>query len=187
MPWEVKAKAAFAQTETEGVLSTRSLVAGMRADRFLSPRTSLFTEYDYLRDLFAGIEQRHTVAGGIAYRLVDHAPHQLTIDAGLGYEHEARVDEESENRAIFTPGLTYRWKLSETSESVEELRYLQAFEDLDDWKLDQAVAITAAINTQFSLKLANTVRYVNLPPLGFESTDTITSVALVWTVKRPGP
>src|SRR4029450_320323 len=35
MPWVVKAKAAFTQTETEDMLSARSTVAGFRADRFV--------------------------------------------------------------------------------------------------------------------------------------------------------
>jgi hypothetical protein len=34
---------------------------------------------------------------------------------------------------------------------------------------------------------AQIVRYSNEPPIGFETTDTITSVALVWAIKRPGP
>jgi putative salt-induced outer membrane protein YdiY len=47
--------------------------------------------------------------------------------------------------------------------------------------------LTAAIASAFSLKVSNIVRYANEPVPGFESTDTITSVALVWTIKRPGP
>jgi putative salt-induced outer membrane protein YdiY len=54
------------------------------ADRFLTTRTSLFGQYDFLRDLFAGIEQRSTVAGGLAYRLIQGPPHRLTIDGALG-------------------------------------------------------------------------------------------------------
>jgi putative salt-induced outer membrane protein YdiY len=187
MPWVMKSKLAFAQTETDEVLSARSVVALLRADRFVTTRTSLYGQYDFLRDLFAGVEQRHIVAGGLAYRLVDHAPHRLTIDGAVGLEHEANVLEASTDVPIATAGAAYRWDISKTSDIAEELRYVQALDQGDDWKLDQSIAVTAAIASAFSLKVSNVIRYVNEPPLGFETTDTITSVALVWTIKRPGP
>jgi putative salt-induced outer membrane protein len=187
MPWVFAAKAVFAQTESDGELSARSTVAGTRADRFLSPRLSLFGQYDFLRDLFAGVEQRNTVTGGAAYRLVQHPPHRLTVDGALGFEHESRVVEDSESAAVATGGVAYDWDLSATSRIAEQFRYIQDLETADDWKLDQSITLTVAITSVFSLKVANIVRYANEPVPGFESTDTITSVALVWTVKRPGP
>jgi putative salt-induced outer membrane protein YdiY len=187
MPWVLKAKGLFAQTETDGVLSTRSTVAGTRADRFVTARTSFFGQYDFLRDLFAGVQQRQTVTGGLAYRLILGPPHRLTIDGGLGFEHESRVAEESENLAIATGGAAYHWDISETSRLAEELRYFQGLESLENWKLDQSISLIVTITSVFSLKIANIVRYANEPVVGFESTDTITSVALVWSIKRPGP
>jgi putative salt-induced outer membrane protein len=187
MPWVLRGKAAFAQTKTDGDLSARATLGLFRSDWFITPRTSLYDQYDFLRDLFAGVEQRHTITGGIAYRIVDRPPHRLTIDGGLGYEHEDRLNEESENLAIGTAGLAYRWEISATSQLTEDLRYTQAFESIDNWKLDHIVTLTAAITSVISLKLSNNVRYANAPVPGFESTDTITSVALVWTMKRPGP
>jgi putative salt-induced outer membrane protein YdiY len=97
------------------------------------------------------------------------------------------VDEESENVAIATAGVAYEWEITGTSRLAEDLRYVLGLNSLENWKLDQSIALTAAINSAFSLKVANIVRYANEPVLGFESTDTITSVALVWTIKRPGP
>jgi putative salt-induced outer membrane protein len=187
MPWVLKVKTTFAQTESDDVLDARSLVSLFRADRFVTTRTSFYSQYDYLRDLFAGIEQRHTVAGGLAYRLIDRPPHRLTVDGGLGYEHEAQVAAESQDSAIGTSGLAYRWQISKTSDISEEVRYVQAFDDGKDWKFDHSLAITAAISSAFSLKLSNIIRYVNEPPIAIETTDTITSVALVWSIKRPGP
>jgi putative salt-induced outer membrane protein len=187
MPWKLGAKAAFTQTETDGELSARSTLAAIRGDRFLSLRTSFFGQYDFLRDLFAGVEQRSTVAGGLAYRLVLGPPHHLTIDGGLCFQHESRVQAEAENGAIATGGAAYRWEISKTSLLAEELRYVQVLDSGDNWKLDQSIALTAAITSVFSLKFANVVRYAHEPVPGFESTDTVTSVALVWTIKRPGP
>lgn len=42
-----------------------------------------------------------------------------------------------------------------------------------------AVALTAKVSTIFSLKLSNTVRYLNLPVVEFKHTDAVTAIALV--------
>ena len=44
-----------------------------------------------------------------------------------------------------------------------------------------AVALTAKVSTIFSLKVSNTIRYLNLPVAGFKNTDAVTAVALVAT------
>ena len=48
-----------------------------------------------------------------------------------------------------------------------------------DWRYANAVALTAKVTTIFSLKVSNTIRYVNLPVVGFKNTDSITAIALV--------
>jgi putative salt-induced outer membrane protein YdiY len=40
-------------------------------------------------------------------------------------------------------------------------------------------SVTAKLTTVFSLKVSNVVRYVHEPVVGFETTDTLTSIALV--------
>ena len=69
--------------------------------------------------------------------------------------------------------------MSETAEITEDIRYEQSLEDGDQWRLDNTLALVAKINTIFSLKVSNVIRYANAPVEGFETTDTITSVALV--------
>ena len=54
-----------------------------------------------------------------------------------------------------------------------------SFAESSDWRTANIVALTAKLTTLLSLKVSNTVRYVNAPVAGFEKTDSITSVALV--------
>jgi putative salt-induced outer membrane protein YdiY len=46
------------------------------------------------------------------------------------------------------------------------------------------VSVTAKITEIFALKFSNIVRYSNLPPIGFKTTDTTTSIALVASFKK---
>ena len=186
-PWRYAGRLTFLQNEDDIGLSARSFLGLFRVDRKVTPRLSIFGQYDYLRDLFAGVEHRHTMAGGLSYAVIDGTPHRLTIDGGLGFEHEDRIAEESSSSAIALAGTTYRWDISKTSVLTDELRFILPFDDTSDWKLDHAVALTASLTSILSLRVSNTIRYAHEPVIGFETTDSITSIAFVVSYKRPGP
>lgn len=183
-PWTFTAKAAFAQNETEGELTSRSLAALLRGSRALNERLSAYGQYDFLRDEFAGVEQRHVIEGGISYLALDAAPHTLRFDGGLGYLYEEGPDEELRS-ATLSLAAAYRLAISATSELTYEPRYLLPLAETDAWKLDQRVALVVAVNTALALKLSHTLRYSAEPQVGFATTDTIMAVSLVARLQRP--
>src|SRR5687768_12476253 len=99
-PWTYSAKAIFAQTESDGVVDARSLAALFRAARALNERLSVYGQYDFLRDVFAGVEQRHVIEGGVSYLFLNAEPHRLQFDAGLGYLYERRPDEDFDSATL---------------------------------------------------------------------------------------
>jgi putative salt-induced outer membrane protein len=183
-PWTYSAKALFAQAEADGELSARSFAGLFRAARALNERLSVYGQYDFLRDVFAGVEQRHIVEGGVSYLAVDRAPHRLRLDAGLGYLHEEHPDADLDS-ATLSLGAAYRLEISPTSEFTYEPRYLLPFADTGDWKFNQDVALKVALNTFLALKVSHTLRYSAEPPEGFEKTDRILAVSIVAKMKRP--
>ena len=182
-PWTYTAKAIFAQAEDDDVLSARSFAGLFRASRALNERLSVYGQYDFLRDVFAGVEQRHVIEGGVSYLAVDRAPHRLRLDAGLGYLHEEHPEDELDS-ATLSLGAGYRLQISPTSELTYEPRYLLPFAETGDWKFDQDVALKVGLNSFLSLKVSHTLRYTAEPPEGFEKTDRILAVSIVAKVKR---
>ena len=182
--WTHNAKALFAQTESEGVVDARSMTGLFRSARQLTPRVSGYVQYDYLRDTFAGVDQRHIGEVGVSFKAVETARQLLRLDAGLGYLSE-RGPGESLDSATLSTGALYRIAMSETAEFKYEPRYLLTLSDTSAWKFDQVAALAVAINSMFSLKASHTVRYSGAPPEGFENTDTIMAVSLVAKIKRP--
>ena len=140
---------------------------------------SLFGSYDYLRDLFAGLEHKNVVSGGVSYKLVDTPRHTLVLDGGAGVSSEERVVGDDVTAAVLLGGVGYKIKVSATTDVTEDLGYAQSLDHGEDWRLDNTLALVTKINTIFSLKVSNVIRFVNEPVEGFETTDTITSVALV--------
>lgn len=183
-PWTLTAKAAFTQAETEGELTARSLTSLLRGSRALNERLSAYGQYDFLRDEFAGVEQRHVIEGGLSYLALDAAPHTLRFDGGLGYLYEEGADEELRS-ATLSLGAAYRLAISATSELTYAPRYLLPLAETERWKLDQEAALVVAVNTALALKLSHTLRYSAEPPEGFETTDTIMAVSLVAKLQRP--
>ena len=131
-PWIYSTKLLFAQTESDDQLSARSVAGGFRAARALNPRLSAFGQYDFLRDVFAGVDQRHVTEGGLAY-----------------------------------------------------LAFLQPLADAGASKFEHIAALNVSLNSILSLKLSHILRYSAEPPVGFDSTDSITAVSLVAKILRP--
>jgi putative salt-induced outer membrane protein len=183
-PWIYSTKLLFAQTEADDQLSARSVAAGFRAARALNPRLSAFGQYDFLRDIFAGVDQRHVTEGGLAYLTFDTPVHRLRVDAGIGYLTERRPTETFDS-ATFSVAAAYRLVISPNSEFTYDPRFLQPFADAGASKFDHIAGLTVALNTILSVKLSHILRYSAEPPVGFDTTDSITAVSLVAKVLRP--
>jgi putative salt-induced outer membrane protein len=182
--WTTSVKAAFVDAETDGIRSARSLTAELRESRQLSPRMELYGHGSYRRDLFAGIENRYTVDGGVAFLLLDEAPHSLKIDVGAGYVYEDRLTEPVSRFAAATAGADYQWTINDRSVLSDTFGFTANLQEGDDWRYSNLLSLTVELNRTFALKLSHTANYLNQPVAGFEKLDTITSFSLVTTFKR---
>jgi putative salt-induced outer membrane protein YdiY len=182
-PWTYSTKLIFAQTESDDELSARSVAGGFRAARALNPRLSVFGQYDYLRDVFAGIDQRHVTEGGLSFLTFETGLHRLRTDVGVGYLNEHRPDD-TLNAATLSLAAAYRLAVSANSEFTYDPRFLQPLADAGGSKFDHTAALSVALNTILSLKLSHILRYSAEPPIGFDTTDSITAVSLVAKVLR---
>lgn len=86
---------------------------------------------------------------------------------------------ENLSTATLGGGGLYKLKISDSSELSEDGHLLLSLSEGSDWRFVNIAALTARVTTVFSLKVSNTVRYVNKPVIGFKNTDAVTAVALV--------
>lgn len=177
--WVIDSKIAFVRTEADSVVNARSVTASSRLARDLSPKTSLFVQYDFLNSPFAGISQRHTVVAGASYKAVDDKRSTLRLDLGLGAARETPVGMLRTSTGTALVGGGYKGKISDTSEFTEEARIVESLSHGDDWRFDNTAAVTAKLTTRLSLKVSHVTHVVNLPTPGFKKTDTIASAAIV--------
>jgi len=176
--WETRVKVAYVRNESDDVVKAQSFAGAFRTQHVITSALSVFGQYGYQRDRFAGILDRHAVEGGLAYAFV--GTHQkLIVDAAGGYANEERVTRSDLSTATVSAGALYTWNISSTSQLTEDARFVDSLSESRDWRYLNAVSLTAKMTTLLSLKVSNTVRYLHFPVAGFKTTDTITAVALV--------
>ena len=178
-PWESRLKVSDVRNESEGQLKAQAFTLAARAQHPIVPRLSGYGQYGYQRDRFAGIVDRNTVEGGVAYSWIDQAPQKLVADVGLGYANEQRLVGSNLSTATLAAGGIYALKISDTSELNEDGHFVWSLSEGSDWRYANAAALAAKITKILSLKLSNTIRFVNAPVAGFKKTDVVSSVALV--------
>lgn len=179
-PWSAAAKAAVNRGSVSGEENLRNLAASLRGGRALNERTDFFLEVAYTEDIYAGIDSRLETQLGVAHVLVNAAPHSLSIEGGVGYAHEVRLPLRlAEDFAFDRARLTYKYTISKTAEVQNEASYFGNLKDASDWRFNNVAALTAALNSRFSLKLSHAVSHFNTPPDGKKKTDTVMAAALV--------
>lgn len=177
--WLITSKLAYVNNSSDGELRAESIALAFQGAKILTRKLSVFAKYGFLHDRFAGIESRNTVAAGEAYIFLETRKHKLTGDGALGYASEERTISPTIKSGTWDMGLLYDLKLSDTTEITDDARILFSLSDGSDWRSGNILAVSAKLTTIFSLKVSNTIRYVNQPVPGFQTTDSITAVALV--------
>ena len=190
--WTIRNRARMIRTETEArtetgtenELAADSLLYAFRADRTITTRASVYGDYGYFHDRPAGVDHRHGITGGLTVKVLESERQSLQAEGGGGYLNERRLTGDDVSSAVYSAGTTYKLKISATSDLTDEIRFLGTFDNGDDWRFAHGISLTVAINTVFSLKASNLLRYANFPPPGFEKTDSTTAIALVASFKR---
>jgi len=179
-PWSLGLKAALARGKADDVENLRKFNSALRGGRAFNDRTDLFVEVGYAEDIYAGIDSRYGGEAGVSHRLTITGKHLLSVEAGLGVTHEVRLPGKiASDFGTARGGFTYKYVISKTSDFQNQAGMTLNLSDSQDWRFTNAAALTAALNTRFSMKLSYNVAYLNTPPTGKKQTDTTAAAALV--------
>jgi putative salt-induced outer membrane protein YdiY len=178
-PWSLKLNLAFVRAETDEEVKAKSFLANLRGARKIADPIEVYLEGGYLKNTFAGIDNRFTFDGGISWTFVKTSQHLLKADGGIGWTRELRVTEPSLSFMMGKLGGSYKFTLSKTAEFTDDAAFILDFSDAGDWRFQNVAAVSASMTTIFSLKASHTLNYIRKPAVGFGRTDTITAAAIV--------
>lgn len=180
------AQADFGETDGEET-KNRIFLAG-QLDRQINDRLYGFGRVSYETDEFSGFENRTFIGGGLGYQVIESDATTWSLEGGPGL----RVDEV---RAFTVDDVTTPEETVESFSVFAASNFAHAFNENVSFTNDTDVlaaeettqiinvtALTAKLTDAFSARVSLDVRHDTDPPIGFESTDTATRIALVYAI-----
>jgi putative salt-induced outer membrane protein len=162
-----------------------------QTDYNFSPRNFWFGAARYEDDAFSGFEYQATVSTGIGHKFIDSDITKFTGTAGVGYKFFETQDVFDDAGALIAPGKSdsepvfrgtrdYDHKLTPTSSLLDKF-IVEA--GADNTFVQNDVALQVKMTDVLALAVGYSVRYNTDPQVGFEKTDTLTTINLVYEIK----
>lgn len=170
---------------TNDVLSAERYFTDLRLEYAFSEHAYLYANTGWLQDTFAGLDSRTYLSSGGGYRVLNGPDSFLKLEGGasiakesyLGFDSEAESSRRFTESRLFAEYLYLFTPKNKFSQSFESLHDLS---DSDRYRLNSETALTAALNSRFSLRISYQVKYNHQPvPATLDRTDTVLSTAIV--------
>jgi putative salt-induced outer membrane protein len=182
--------ALYASSDPNGTTAQR-WEAFEQTDYNFSPRNFWFGAVRYEDDEFSGFEYQAIVSSGIGHKFIDSDVTKFSGTAGLGYKFFETRDAfddagvllaqgESDSEAVFRGTLEYDHKFTATTSLLDKF-VLEA--GSENTFLQNDVALQVKMTDVLALAVGYSVRHNTDPQVGFEKTDTLTTVNLVYEIK----
>jgi putative salt-induced outer membrane protein len=154
-------------------------------------RNFVFGGLRYEDDNFSGFEHQGTASAGIGHEFFDTEETRLSAQLGVGYKFFETRDVLSPAGVLLVPGdsdssialigsVDYRHELNASTTILDKMT---AEYTADNTFLQNEVALQVKMNDKLALALGYAIRHNTDPPAGFEKTDTLTTVNVVYEVK----
>jgi len=182
--------ALYATSDPDGTTANRWELFE-ESDYNFSPRTFWFGAARYEDDEFSGFEYQAILSTGIGRKFIDTDITKFVGTAGVGYKRFETRDAfddagvliepgASESEAVFRGTLDYDHKLTATSSLIDKF-VVEA--GSNNTFLQNDIALQVKMTNVLALAVGYSVRHNTDPPVGFEKTDTLTTINLVYEIK----
>lgn len=189
--WTIGVVATADYGETDGDETENRIFLSGNLDRQLTDRLFGFGQVSYEIDEFSGFDSRLFVGGGLGYEIFNSEQVQWSVRGGPGLkvdEIEAVLDESTSPATVITPSQTEE-SLGGTASSnfAYQVNYNVGFSNDTSviyadtsTQIGNITALTASLTNTLSARVSYEVRHDTDPVDGFENTDTISRVSLVY-------
>lgn len=180
--WEHGFTLAGLYVRNDGVTTAKRWEAGLQSRFDFMPRTFWYGGLRYEKDRFSGFDHQGLVTTGIGRRFIDSDKTKLLAQAGVGYKFWEVIGTPNmkDNSVTGVASLEFTHQLTETTSVFD--KFGGEFASHNNF-LQNELGVAVKINSRFALALAYAVRHNTDPPAGFDKTDTLTTVNLVYEVK----
>jgi putative salt-induced outer membrane protein YdiY len=187
--WQIDSSASLVRTNADDVATAERYLGMLRAQRKLTSIVGLSTGIKLERDVFAGLDARSILDGGLSWALVHHPEWTLDGVTSLAWLHESHTSGESLDDPIGVLQLLSRIPFGTAGDTTQRFTYYPDFKTSSAYRSEAEITAQAAMNAHLALKIGWLLRYSNAPVPGFKKTDSTTtaSVVLRWKATTPAP
>ncbi len=169
----------FLRSKNNGAESANAWSLGIRYERALSERFSIYLGQSIDADKFQNIRQRYNSDLGGKYSIRKTDQFSWFGEAGYRFTKENRFDKKYDFSYLraYTE-VEYKW--SPTVSTKYWLEYLPNLTNGDDFQINTEISLAAALTSVFSVKSGYQARFDNVPANGvLFKTDKVLTTALV--------
>jgi putative salt-induced outer membrane protein YdiY len=117
----------------------------------------------WLRNEFAGVEDRYVAGAGIGYFFLKDEKQSFLGELGLDYTDETQVGGVDDQFAGVRAYLAYERSITAASKFTTDLAISENLDDTDDLRAKSVTALTASISARTALKVSYTILYDHQP------------------------
>ena len=163
-----------------------------QTDYNFSPRAFWFGAARYEDDEFSGFEYQATASTGLGRKFITSDTTKFIGTAGVGYKFfETRDVLDDTTGALITPGdtdsevvfrgtLDFEHKFTDTTSLIDKFIVESG---ADNTYVQNDLSLQVKMTDVLALAVGYSVRHNTDPPAGFEETDTLTTLNLVYEIK----
>ncbi|WP_454280945.1 DUF481 domain-containing protein [Sphingomonas sp. Marseille-Q8236] len=164
--------------ESFDVTSREHYVASYEPNLKLNANNYVYGAAQYESDRFLGYFNRFSASAGAGYSAIRKPNMTLDVELGPAFRHTEFTDDRIESALAARGNLNFTWKLTPAiSFNQTASAYLQRF--------NSTVGTNSALNAKvfgpLSAQFSYNVQYESEPPLGRQTTDTITRASVVYS------
>ncbi len=164
--------------DTNTITENEKWDIGLRLERAISTRLSVYLGQNMESDKLAGIDRRYNSDAGLKYILAQSEGYYTLAEAGYRYTTEEYLDGTDENFNFLRAYLETEKKWTPTLSTKAWAEYLPNMDKSEDYNVNAEASVNAAIDSRFSIKTAYLVKYDNMPA-AIHKTDTLFSTSLI--------
>jgi putative salt-induced outer membrane protein len=163
--------------------------AGLRDEYSLGKHLGLYGLLGWDRNTFAGTDYRFEEGGGVAFIPIDAPRDRLEIDVGASYI-EAKstftdtlgiLRDSSDKYAAARTAIIYRHTFVKDTYIQQTVEGIPDLETSENYRINTQTDVVAPLSKHIAVKLGYTLKYVNLPPPGFQKMDRLFTSDLQFT------
>lgn len=176
--WRHKLELTALNVTNEESTTAERYTLGYKTDYKISEKAYFFSAFRYDDDRFSGFDFQSSLTAGYGRRVLEGARSRLDVETGLGYRFAETVEGQTQDQPT---GRLYGDYSYDVSDNAVFNQKLLVEPGPDNTFTESTTAFRVGFAEKLALKVAFTARNNSSTPGGRKSTDTLTSVSVVYS------